>query len=71
MRRLILNSQGNEKMFIKEMETKINHYCGIHGECPDTESSICKKLHIFEDHEATKDFMVLFVKFLNNIDCLV
>ncbi len=58
MKKLIKDSQGNETIFVKEMDMKIDHYFGIHNRCIDPESSACQNLKKIDDIDAKNEFMV-------------
>src|SRR5690349_12385058 len=61
MKMLIIDCHGNETIFIKNMENKINHYLGFHSKCKDSASESCKNLKPFDNKDAQTDFMVKYI----------
>jgi hypothetical protein len=58
MRKLIIDSQGNEEIFLKKMDIKLDHYCGDHIKCSEPHSAACQNLKRIENPIAKKEFMV-------------
>jgi hypothetical protein len=58
MRLFLLESKGDEHVFKKKVEQKIDHYCGNHSKCSN--KSFCTDYHIssIEDPKARKEFEV-------------
>jgi hypothetical protein len=61
MQMLIIDCHGNETIFMKNMENKINHYLGFHSKCEDPASKSCKNLKPFDNKDAQTDFVVKYI----------
>jgi hypothetical protein len=62
MRRIILSSMADVVKFKSLVEDKVDHYCGIHTNCPDKE--FCSKIKdSIRDPGARKAFLVSILLF--------
>ena len=51
----------DEELFRKEIDIKIDHYCGIHDNCHADMKKSCRKVNPINDGDAKKAFMVSII----------
>ena len=65
LKQLLTNIVDNEELFRKEVDLRIDHYCGIHDRCTNVMSKSCLQTKKITELAAKKDFMVILFQFNN------